>query len=132
MNTAKLLSKKIFIAEDSASIRARLIDMLDKINGVSIVGSAETPSDAVQGIRATHPDFVVLDFQLLGGTAVEVLKECSDDMLGTVFIMLTNHPNSQYRRLCMSFGAHYFFDKSEEFTRVKDVIEAAIPTSAKH
>jgi len=115
-------SKTVFIVEDSASVRSRLVSLLEDIEGVRIVGEAETPANAVQGILASHPDYVVLDFQLLGGTGVEVLRTVCPKAPDIQFIMLTNHPNPQYRRLCMENGAQYFFDKSSEFTRVRDVI----------
>lgn len=115
-------SKTVFIVEDSASVRSRLVSLLEDIEGVRIVGEAETPANAVQGILALHPDYVVLDFQLLGGTGVEVLRAVCSKAPDIQFIMLTNHPNPQYRRLCMENGAQHFFDKSSEFTRIRDVI----------
>jgi DNA-binding NarL/FixJ family response regulator len=67
---------------------------------------------------------VVLDFQLLGGTGVEVLRKVHPQMPDVRFIVLTNHNNPQYRRICMEAGASHFFDKSTEFGRIKDVIAA--------
>jgi DNA-binding NarL/FixJ family response regulator len=122
MDTQAHTRKSVFIVEDSASLRSRLVKLLNELDGVRVVGEAETPSSAVEGILATHPGYVVLDYQLLGGTGVEVLQGVRKQSPDTVFIMLTNHPQPQYRRLCMEAGAHYFFDKSVEFGRVKDVI----------
>ncbi len=118
----------VYIVEDSAPVRARLIESLGALAGVRVVGEAETPFDAVQGILAAQPNCVVLDFQLLGGTGVEVLKQVCPLAPDISFIVLTNHPNLQYRRICMDAGARHFFDKSTEFHRVKEVI-AAHPAS---
>ncbi len=114
----------VYIVEDSAPVRARLSESLDALDGVRVVGEAETPFEAVQGILAAQPNCVVLDFQLLGGTGVEVLKQVCPLAPDIAFIVLTNHPNPQYRRICMDAGARHFFDKSTEFHRVKDVIAA--------
>ena len=113
----------IFIVEDSASIRERLAVMLGGIEGVTLVGEAETPGEALEGILRTRPDSVVLDIHLVGGTGIEVLRKAHRQSPGTVFIVLTNYPNEQYRRICMEAGAAYFFDKSSEIAKVREVIE---------
>ena len=118
---------KVFIAEDSPAIRDRLVEMLDELEGVAVVGDAETPGDAIAGILRTHPDYVVLDYQLDGGTAVDVLRGVHASVSETVFLVLTNHANPQYRRICLEAGARYFFDKSLEFGKVRDVVAAADP-----
>lgn len=117
----------VFIVEDSPLIRDRLVEMLCELDGVAVVGDAETPGGAIAGILKTNPDYVVLDYQLKGGTAVDVLRAVQPQSPETVFIVLTNHANPQYRRICMEAGANFFFDKSLEFGKVKDVVAAAAP-----
>ena len=65
----------VFLVEDSASIRSRLSEMLGAVEGVSIVGEAESPAAAIDGILRTQPDSVVLDMHLTGGTGIEVLRK---------------------------------------------------------
>ncbi|MEO8346331.1 MAG: response regulator [Betaproteobacteria bacterium] len=115
----------VFIVEDSPSIRDRLVEMLGALD-VELVGDAETPDDAIAGILRTRPVYVVLDYQLNGGTAVDVLRVVHPQAPTTIFIVLTNHANPQYRRICLDAGASYFFDKSLEFGKVRDVIAATV------
>lgn len=112
----------VFIVEDSTSIRQRLAAMLGDIEGVSVVGQAETPGEALEGILRTRPDSVVLDIQLIGGSGLDVLRKAHPQVPATVFIVLTNHADLQYRRICMEAGAAYFFDKSSEIAKVREVI----------
>jgi DNA-binding NarL/FixJ family response regulator len=112
----------VFIVEDSESVRRRLARMLADIEGVRVVGEAETPGEALEGILRTRPDSVLLDLHLLGGSGLEVLRRAHPQTPGTVFIVLTNHPDAQYRRACMAAGADYFFDKSSEIAKVREVI----------
>ena len=112
----------VFIVEDSASIRERLAGILEGIEGVTVVGQADTPAAAVEGILRTRPDSVVLDIQLLGGSGLDVLRKAHPQVPATVFIVLTNHPSPQYRRTCMEAGAAYFFDKNSEIAKVREVI----------
>jgi DNA-binding NarL/FixJ family response regulator len=112
----------VFIAEDSASIRERLAALLGDIEGVTVVGQAETSAEALEGILRTRPDSVVLDIHLLGGSGLDVLRQARPQTPDTVFIVLTNHADPQYRRICMAAGAAYFFDKSSEIAKVREVI----------
>jgi DNA-binding NarL/FixJ family response regulator len=119
---------KVFIVEDSPSVRSRLVELVGTIDGMCVVGEAESPSEAVTGIRETRPDCVVLDFQLIGGTAIDVLRAVHPGSPEIAFVVLTNHPTAQYRRVCMEAGAAWFLDKSTEFGRLKDVVADCVPT----
>ena len=112
----------VFIVDDLPSMRERLRELVDALPDVSVVGDAGTPSEAIAGILATRPACVLLDYQLVGGTGVDVLRAVRPQMPGVVFVVLTNHPDPQYRRACLAAGADYFFDKSTEFDRIGDVL----------
>ena len=124
MQAAHAQHTNVFLVEDSAPIRARLAEMLGAMQGVAIVGEAATPASAIDGILRTHPDSVVLDIQLIGGSGIEVLRRVCPIAPDIVFIMLTNHPDPQYRKICMQSGASYFLDKTTEFVKVREVIAA--------
>ena len=112
----------IFIVDDAPSMRERLRELVGELPDVSVVGDAGTPTEAIAGILATRPACVLLDYQLLGGTGVDVLRAVHPQLPGVVFVVLTNHPDAQYRRACMAAGADHFFDKSTEFDRIRDVL----------
>ncbi len=122
METARTDRTNVFLVEDSAPIRMRLAEMLGELEGVAIVGEADTPASAIEGILRTRPHSVVLDIQLIGGSGIDVLREVRPLEPGIVFIVLTNHPDPQYRKICMGAGASYFLDKTTEFEKVREVI----------
>jgi len=119
-------SGKLFVVEDSPSIRSRLVELLGEIEGASVVGEAGTADEAVAGILRTKPDCVVLDLQLIDGSGVDVLRAVHPDSPEIAFIVLTNHPTAQYRRVCMEAGAAFFLDKSSEFGKLKHVVGQCI------
>ena len=115
---------EVFIVDDVPSMRERLRELVGEVPNVEVVGDAGTKSDAIAGILAKQPACVLLDYQLIGGTGVDVLRAVHQDAPGTVFVVLTNHPDPQYRRACMEAGADHFFDKSTEFERIADVLRS--------
>ena len=119
---------KVFIVEDSPSVRSRLVELVGAIDGMRVVGEAEFPAAAVSGIGETQPDCVVLDYRLIGGTAVDVLRAVHPGSPEIAFVVITNHPTAQYRRVCVDAGASWFLDKSTEFGKLKEVIAECVAT----
>jgi DNA-binding NarL/FixJ family response regulator len=112
----------VFIVDDAPAIRERLRELVTALSDVDVVGDAGTAQDAIAGILDTHPACVLLDYQLIGGTGVDVLRAVHGQATETVFVVLTNHPDPQYRHACLAAGAHHFLDKSTEFDRIADVL----------
>jgi DNA-binding NarL/FixJ family response regulator len=113
----------VYVVEDSAAVREMLVGFLEEIDGVEVVGTADNPRAAVDGILAARPACVVLDYQLHGGTGVDVMAAVRPRHPGAVFIVLTNHANPQYRRACMDAGARWFLDKNREFAMLRTIID---------
>lgn len=124
MQTISRPETRVFIVDDSAPIRERLVSLLDRIEGVSVAGEAESPFEAIQGIVDTRPDSVVLDAHLRNGSGIDVLRGVACQMAGVVFIVLTNHPSPQYRKAYLNAGASHFLDKNAEFEKVAEIISA--------
>ena len=128
MNT--VTRTKVFIVDDLPSMRERLSELMDDIGGVDVIGEAGTPADAIAGILRARPEYVLLDYQLIDGTGLDVLRAVHPKAPDIVFIVLTNHANPQYRRACLDAGARFFFDKSTEFRQIRHVfsqIDSATP-----
>ena len=127
---------RVVIVEDSAIIRARLSESLLEIPNVEIVGQVESESDALAVLRQQQWDVAVLDLQLKQGTGLGVLKALNRSLRppNARIIVFTNFAFPQYRERSMALGADYFFDKSREFHRVREVLAgmAAAPESIPH
>ncbi|MFZ5509408.1 MAG: response regulator [Pseudomonadota bacterium] len=122
---------RVFVVEDSPIVRDRLVAMLWDIPAVQVVGEADNQADAVTHIQRLGPDVVVLDIKLRQGTGIGVLEDVKRRAPRTTTIMLTNYANPEFRQRCVSLGADYFFDKTVEFEKVKEVLEklAAAPAA---
>jgi DNA-binding NarL/FixJ family response regulator len=112
----------VFVVDDTPSMRERLRELLEDIDGVEVIGEAGNLGDATAGILRTHPDCVLLDYQIEGGTGVDVLRAVRLQSPQIEFIVLTNHATDQHRRACLDAGARFFFDKSSEFGSIRTAI----------
>ncbi len=109
---------KVFIADDSLVLRERLAEMLSELPDVEILGYAQDVPEALTAIKTLHPDVVILDIRMPGGSGMDVLQDIKKDKQTPLVIILTNYPYPQYRKKCMDLGADFFFDKSTEFEKV--------------
>ena len=117
------LNIKVFIADDSLIVREHLVTMFDELAGIEIVGQAETVAEAVTGIQKLHPDVVILDIRMPGGSGIDVLKRVKQGEVTPMVIILTNYPYPGYRQKCLQAGADFFLDKSTEFDQIPKLFE---------
>jgi len=115
---------RVVIVEDSAMIRARLAETLAEIPKLEIVGQAETEAEAVSLLRQGGWDATILDLQLKKGTGLGVLKAIAQGNrpAEAKVIVFTNFAFPQYKERSLMLGADFFFDKSREFHRVREVL----------
>jgi DNA-binding NarL/FixJ family response regulator len=116
----------IYIADDSEEVRIRLSDLVCGLPGVSVVGHTGDARQAIADIQRLQPQVAILDIRLVNGNGIEVLEIVKLLRVPPLVIMLTAFPTLQYRRRCMSAGADYFFDKTNEFERIVDVLKRVV------
>jgi len=113
----------VLIVDDSVLVGERIQYLLTDLDGISILGQAESAKEALRMMNQQCPDVILLDIGMPKVNGIEFLKK-SKVLFPTVkVIMLTNFDNSYYRRLCADHGAEYFFDKSTEFEKVPQALE---------
>ena len=110
---------KVFLVEDSAMLRQRLLAILALIPGAVSCGHAAGATEAIAAIQDAKPDVVVLDIQLENGNGFDVLRAVGGS---TNVYVLTNFANDAYRRKAEGLGARGFFDKSTEFERLRQAL----------
>ena len=121
-----MTGKTILIVEDSPIITVRLLAMLEGLNNVGSVDHSGDCSSAMRLLTQSHPDIVLLDISLPGGSGLDLLRYIKGHHLQTVVIMLTNQVDDYYRRKCKELGAAHFIDKSREFQKLPVVISSLL------
>ena len=115
---------RIFLVEDSAVVRERLVEMVGELEGTELVGHADTYGNAVAGINSTHPDVAILDIRLADttGTGIDVLTAVRKTMPAMHAIVMSNFYTPQHAKASADAGADYFLDKSVDFERIPEIL----------
>jgi len=114
---------KVFVVEDSAAVRERLVEMIRELKDVEVVGEADSYDSAVRGILGTRPDVAILDISLASGSGIDVLARVRRELPSVRGIMLTNYVTPQHVKASADAGAEFFLDKSEDFERIGGILE---------
>ncbi|MFL5562418.1 MAG: LytR/AlgR family response regulator transcription factor [Gemmatimonadaceae bacterium] len=78
---------RVLVVDDEPLNRVRIEDLLSREADVEVVGSPEDGVEAVEAIRALHPDLVFLDVQMPGRSGLDVVREIGPaSMPATIFV----------------------------------------------
>ncbi len=113
----------VYVVDDSAVVRERLISMLSEMKKTEIIGEGGDAVEAFQFIQQSNPDVVILDLRMPGGGGMGLLKKLRKSARIPITVVLTNYPYPHYRKKCLEAGAKYFLDKSTEFSKIPEILE---------
>lgn len=129
MTTKKdtLAALRILTVEDSVLVAERMELMFNDIEHLEFLGNARNTSEAKLMIGQNIPDVVFLDIHLKDdaptANGITLLVELRAAYPKMKIIMLTNMTDTHYREMCLTCGADYFLDKSNDFDKVPEVLK---------
>jgi DNA-binding NarL/FixJ family response regulator len=103
----------ILIADDSETIRRRLLTALTGIEGLTLVGLAEDGAEAIKMFEALRPAIIVLDISMPKRMGFDVLEEVRKYDQEAVVIMFSFDPSPALRNSCFERGANFCLHKSQ-------------------
>ena len=84
MSSKSLL--RVFVTDDEAPARRKLLRFLSVDPGVVIVGETSNGPDTIAGVRETQPNVLFLDIQMPGMDGFGVVDALGDDVPRIVFV----------------------------------------------
>jgi two-component system OmpR family response regulator len=105
---------RVFIVEDSSTIRDNLIETLKELAHFEPVGTTETEHDAKRWLARNDWDLAITDLFLREGSGLNVLESCRRRRPDQKMVVLSNHSSRDVRWRCRQLGADAVFDKSTE------------------
>ena len=111
------------IADDTATIRESMSNLIARLPDVEIVGLAETGTQALEMIRSHRPDIATLDIRMPELSGIKVLEAIRSEQLPVTVIMLSGLEESEYKKKCLSLGAKHYFHKAMEFESVVEILK---------
>jgi two-component system, NarL family, response regulator NreC len=117
----------IVIADDHAVVRRGLRQLLGAEPGFEILAEAGDLDAARRYVRGHHPDVLVLDVNLPGGSSITEIPEIRAESPDTAIVVLTMQNEPAYARQALSAGAlGYVLKEAAETELVEAVRRAAV------
>jgi two-component system LytT family response regulator len=118
---------RVVIVDDEPLARQRIADQLAHEDGVDVVGEASNGLEAVERIRALHPDLVFLDVQMPGMDGLDVVDTVGpDEMPLTIFTTaFDQYALKAFDRAAVDYLLKPFDDErfSQAFRRARKELE---------
>ncbi len=118
----------VVIVDDNPMILNTLDEVISSEAGLSVIGRADNGKDAIDMIKDTQPDGVLLDLvmpQIDGITVVENIKKKTSMLKNPAFIILSAVGGEQMTEEAFQAGANYFlmkpFDKDILVNKIRRI-----------
>lgn len=107
---------KVAIADDQQLVRMGLRVLVDAEDDLELAGEAEDGRQALDLVRRTHPDVILMDIRMPIMDGIETLKTIAadDSLSSTRVVMLTTFENDDYVFQALHGGAAGFLIKDSE------------------
>lgn len=115
---------RIFLVDDHEVVRAGLRALLEKREGLTIVGEAAGVAEAVDKALASRPDVVLMDVRLEDGSGIEACRKIMDAGLGIRVLMLTSFSDDEAVISSILAGASGYLLKQIDAESVYQAIDA--------
>ena len=112
---------RVFVVDDEAPARRKLLRFLAGDEDVELVGEAANGCEAVEGIRRTRPDLLLVDVQMPDFDGFEVVKQLQPPLPRIVFVTAFD----QYAIQAFDVHAFGYLLKPFDETRFQKVLSDA-------
>ncbi len=109
-----MLPLQTYLVEDSPLIRHDLVETLEELADVQVIGWASGEKAALGWLADPdhQPGLVIVDLFLGDGSGLGVLRAMSQRNKPLRAVVLSNYANLEVRQRCLELGAERVFDKS--------------------
>lgn len=114
---------KVMLVDDHDVVREGLKALLDRREGMVVVGEAGTVEQSIEVAVSVRPDVVVMDLRLPDGSGIEACREIRSALPGTKVIMLTSYADEEAVMSSILGGASAYLLKQTRGSQLADAIE---------
>jgi len=112
----------LYLLEHAGLIRLRLLRLLNKIDGVVVLGAGSDAETDLPMLAALRPDIVLVGLRATQAASLPAVRALKQALPESILIVLTNNGTPLMTRACLQAGGSYCFDKTLEVDELRSVL----------
>ena len=118
------MSTRVLLADDQTLVRSGFRELLERTDGIDVIGEASDGAAAFERARADRPDVVLMDIRMPGMDGLEATRKIAADrnLSDVRVIMLTTFDLDEYVFEALRAGASGFLLKSVEPDELRNAV----------
>src|SRR5882762_6050089 len=116
--------KRVVLCDDHEIVREAIKARMASVEGVEIVGEAETGEEVVEKVRELEPDVCIVDVELPGKDGIDATKDILKARPETRVIIFTAHAQPDLLTLALRAGASGYVLKSAPSEDIAKAVKA--------
>ena len=117
---------RVFIVDDHAMFREGLRQLIEYDPGLTVCGDAPDAATAMEGIRQSNPDVVIVDITLAESSGLDLVKNLRNDYEDLPVLVVSMHEESLYAERALRAGAMGYVMKNEPAKTVTAAIHSVL------
>jgi DNA-binding NarL/FixJ family response regulator len=113
---------RVVVADDHPVVRAGVVHALARHPDMSLLGEASNGRMAVEMVQTLEPDVLVLDINMPGMTAADVVRQTRSQERRTRVLVLTTHDDIDNIRAMLKAGAGGYLLKDEDSSAISRAV----------
>lgn len=105
--------KRVVIVDDHPVVRERLAQLINHELDMETCGEAEDTRSAMEIIRKTMPDLVIVDITLRGSSGIDLIRHLKGLSIKVPMLVLSMHEESIYAERVLRAGASGYITKHQ-------------------
>ncbi len=112
------------IVDDHEVVRRGIAEVIDRSDGLRVVGEAGSVAEAVRRMTLVRPAVLLVDLQLPDGTGLDLIAAAARELPEARCIVLTSFDDDEAVSEALAAGAKAFLLKSVRGAEIADVVRA--------
>ncbi len=113
----------VLLVDDHELVRTGIEHLLNKTNGISVIGVASSGEEAIERVAELGPDVVLMDINMPGIGGIEASRKIYQKFPDIKVIALSVHDDGPFPHHLLRVGAHGFISKSSPVTEMVNAIQ---------
>ena len=120
------LPLRVVVADDQATVRDGLVVLLGLADGIEVVGSAANGQEALDVVRQTRPDAILLDLRMPVLDGIETTRQLTKHHPEVAVVVLTTYADDASIIDALEAGARSYLTKNADRADIAQTLRSAV------